>query len=315
MMGDRRAIVLVAAREIRERVRSRAFLLSSIFIVLVVSAAVIVPSLDGTARRERAGVTGATPPGLAGALRDAARADGTELGLRSYPSVAAGEGAVRDGDVGVLIVAGERLVWRSEPDARLAGLVGAAVQRVRWSERAAAAGLSPSQAAALLQPQPLPARQLEATDPDRDARETIAMIGFLLLFMVVVFYGNAVAEGVAQEKGGRVMEVLLCRVRAQDLLTGKVVGIGLVGLSQMLLAAVAGAAAILAVEDVDVPAAVPTTLAMAVLWFALGYAFWSVVFAAAGALVSRAEDLSSAVLPLTWVHALRRVRDLRPGRA
>jgi ABC-2 type transport system permease protein len=203
-----------------------------------------------------------------------------------------------------LIVAGRRLVWKSEPDTRLAAIVTVAAQRVRWSERAAALGLSPAQAAALLDPAPLPARRLDAPDPDRDSRETIAMIGFLLLLTVVIFYGNAVAEGVAQEKGGRVMEVLLSRIRAQDLLTGKVVGIGLVGLSQVLVAALAGVAAAVAVQAVDVPAAVPAALAMTVLWFALGYAFWSVVFAAAGALVSRVEDLQAATLPLTWILTL-----------
>lgn len=119
--------------------------------------------------------------------------------------------------------------------------------------------------------------------------------------MTVIFYGNAVAEGVAQEKGGRIMEVLLCRVRAQDLLAGKVLGIGLVGLGQVLIAAIAGAAVVLAVEEVDVPTAVPATLAMTVLWFALGYAFWSVAFAASGALVSRVEDLQSVAAPLTYV--------------
>jgi ABC-2 type transport system permease protein len=109
-----------------------------------------------------------------------------------------------------------------------------------------------------------------------------------------------VAEGVAQEKGTRVMELLVCRVRPRELLAGKVLGIGLVGLGQMLLALSAGAIGIAALGTVDVPAAVPAALAAAVLWFALGYAFRSVAFAAVGALVSRAEDLQAAVAPLTW---------------
>jgi ABC-2 type transport system permease protein len=113
-----------------------------------------------------------------------------------------------------------------------------------------------------------------------------------------------VAEGVAQEKGTRVMELLVCRVRPRDLLAGKVLGIGLVGLAQMLVALVAGGAAIVALDTVDVPAAVPATLASAVLWFALGYAFWSVALAAVGVLVSRVEDLQAAVAPLTWTMTL-----------
>jgi ABC-2 type transport system permease protein len=201
----------------------------------------------------------------------------------------------------VLIVAGERLVWKAEPDAELAAVMSSAVQRVRFGERAVALGLTPAQATTLLAPAPLPERQLEAADPDRDARETIAFVSFIVLLMMLITYGTAVADGVAQEKGTRVMELLVCRVRPRELLAGKVLGIGLVGLGQMLLALIAGAAAIVALDTIDVPTAVPATLASAVLWFALGYAFWSVAFAAVGAMVSRVEDLSAAVLPLTWI--------------
>ena len=72
----------------------------------------------------------------------------------------------------------------------------------------------------------------------------------------------------------------------------------------MLLALIAGAVAIVALDTVDVPAAVPATLVSAVLWFALGYAFWSVAYAAVGALVSRVEDLQAAVAPLSWTMLL-----------
>ena len=189
-------------------------------------------------------------------LRDTARADQARLELRRYATVAAGERAVRDGQAGVLIVNGQRLVWKSEPSVRLAAVVTAAIQRVRAAERAAALGLSPAQADALLAPAPLPAHSLQAPDPDRDSRDAIAFVGFLVLLMVILWYGSAVAEGVAQEKGTRVMELLLCRVHPRDLLAGKVLGIGLVGLAQMLLALAAAAAAILAFDTLDVPTAV-----------------------------------------------------------
>ena len=238
-------------------------------------------------RRPRSRLRCATPPGpatrgwMCGAIRASPPA--------RRPSAT--------GEADVLIVAGRRLVWKAEPDAELAAIVTGAVQRVRFSERAAALGLTATQAATLLAPAPLPASRLEPAAADQDARETIAFVSFIVLLMMVLGYGSAVAEGVAQEKGTRVMELLVCRVRPRDLLAGKVLGIGLVGFGQMLLALIAGAAAIVALDTVEVPDAVPATLASAVLWFALGYAFLSVAFAAVGALVSRVEDLSGAVLP------------------
>jgi ABC-2 type transport system permease protein len=302
MTSGRRSIVLVAWREITERTQGRAFLLSTLAIVAVVLAGVIVPALDDQTTRVRAGVTGATPAALELALRDAARADDARLELRRYATVAAGETALRDDDADVLIVAGDRLVWKSEPDAGVAAVVTAAVQRVRFSERAASLGLTAAQATGLLAP--VPTRTLEAVDPDQEAREAMAFVSFIVLLLMLLTYGTAVAEGVAQEKGTRVMELLVCRVRPRDLLAGKVLGIGLVGLGQMLLAMLAGAAAIVALDSIEVPAAVPAALASAVLWFALGYAFWSVALAAVGALVSRAEDLQAAVAPLTWTMTL-----------
>jgi ABC-2 type transport system permease protein len=302
MTPGRRAIFLVGWREITERTQGRAFLIATLAIIAVVLAGVIVPALNDQTTRVRAGITGVTPTELQGALRDAARAGDTRLELRRYPTVAAGEAAVRGGDADVLIVAGERLVWKAEPDAEIAAVVTGAVQRVRFSERAAALGVTAEQAATLLAP--APARTLDTADPDQEAREAIAFVTFIVLLLMLLTYGTAVAEGVAQEKGTRVMELLVCRLRPRDLLAGKVLGIGLVGLVQMLLALLAGGAAIVALDTVDVPAAVPATLASAVLWFALGYAFWSVALAAVGALVSRVEDLQAAVAPLTWTMTL-----------
>lgn len=295
------AVMLIAARELRARLRSRAFAISTVAIVALVLAAVIIPALDDRTTTFQAGLTGATPAALATALQDSARADGARLELDRPRSVAAGEAAVRDGDLDVLVVGGRQLVWKGEPQTRLAAIVGGALQRVEVARRAETLGLSPAQTAALLAPAAAATRRLEPAQADQDAREVIAAAGLMLLLGVLLGYGASIAEGVAQEKGGRIVELLLCRVRARDLLAGKVLGIGLVGLSQLLLALVAAAVAIVALDAVDVPHAVPAMLVTTVGWFVLGFAFWSVAFAAVGALVSRAEEVQSAYSPLSWL--------------
>jgi ABC-2 type transport system permease protein len=293
----------VAAREIRERSRSRAFALSTLAIVALVLAGVIVPALGDKTSHMRAGMTAAAPAELAAGLRDAARAADVRLSLRRYTTTAAGEAALDDRRVDVLLD-GDAVVWRKEPDGQNEAILAAATQRVRFAQRASALGLTGAQAAQLLAPAAVPARTLHPAAPDAEAREAIAFVSFLVLLLMLLLYGTAVAEGVAQEKGTRVMELLVCRVRPRDLLAGKVIGIGLVGLAQMLVALLAAGIAIVAVERIDVPAAVPTALASAVLWFALGYAFWSVAMAAVAALVSRVEDLQAAIAPLTWTITL-----------
>jgi ABC-2 type transport system permease protein len=291
MSSGVRTVGLVAAREITERTHSRAFLIATAVIVALVVGGVVVPGIADDDPKLRAGLTGSTPQTLTRALAATTGAAETRLELRRYRTLAAGEVAVRDGKVDVLIVKGEGTVWESEPDPEHAAIVDSALQRVQILRRAADLGLSPADTARLLAPAQLQARSLEPPDPDRDARDAIAAVGLIVLLGVLLGYGSAVAEGVAQEKGGRIMEVLLSRVRPRDLLAGKVLGIGLIGLGQLLVL----------FDSVDAPDAVPAALASTVLWFVLGYAFWSVAFAAVGALVSRAEDVQSAYAPLSWI--------------
>lgn len=294
-------MLLVAGRELRVRMRSRVFAVSTVAIVALVLAAVIIPALDDQTASFRVGLAGATPVALTDALDEAAGADGARLELERFADVRAGERALRDGAAQTLVVGGRRLVWKSEPDPRLAAIVTVALQRAAVVRRASALGLSARETQTLLASAVAPARRLQPTQPDQDARDVIAAAGLILLLGVLLGYGASIAEGVAQEKGGRIMELLLSRVQARDLLAGKVLGIGVVGLAQMLLAGTAAAVAIVAVDAVEVPRAVPEMLATTLVWFVLGYAFWSVAFAAVGALVSRAEDVQSAYSPLTWL--------------
>jgi ABC-2 type transport system permease protein len=296
---SRRAVGLVAWREIEQRVRGRAFLLGTLALIVMVFAAMLIPNLgaseDGTLE---VGLVGRTPSALVWALDAGAEGIGATLAPSRYGTLAAGERALRAGEVGVLVVDGRTLVWKSEPDDRLQAVAGGAIQRLQWQRRAAALGLTASQAEALLAAQPVPERQLDPADPDADARYAAALLGLLLLGLTLSLYGQAVANGVAQEKGTRVMEVLLARVSARELLAGKVLGIGIVGLAQLLVAAVASLAAIVALDQIEVPSAVPSVVGWVILWFVLGYAFYSVLYAALGALVSRAEDVEGAQAPL-----------------
>ena len=118
---------------------------------------------------------------------------------------------------------------------------------------------------------------------------------------MLIFYGQAVAQGVTEEKSSRVVELLLTTVTPRRLLTGKVLGIGLLGLAQLLLAGCAALVAGRLAGGAGLPSAASAAVALVLLWFILGYAFYSVAFAAVGALVSRQEDLSTAIVPITLV--------------
>jgi ABC-2 type transport system permease protein len=93
---------------------------------------------------------------------------------------------------------------------------------------------------------------------------------------------------------------LLERVRSHELLAGKVIGIGVVGLLQFAAMVIAGLAA-LVISGASVPNDIWASVPMTVFWFLGGYAFYSTLFALAGSLVSRQEDAQGASAPILTV--------------
>lgn len=132
------------------------------------------------------------------------------------------------------------------------------------------------------------------------ARDVAALAAGILLYVAMTMYGAAVANGVAQEKTSRAAEVLLAAVRPRQLLTGKVLGIGTCGVGQLAIPVIAALIANAIVHSARVPSSVWVLLPVTLLWFALGYAFYAFLFAAAGAMIARQEEVQFATAPLTF---------------
>jgi ABC-2 type transport system permease protein len=127
------------------------------------------------------------------------------------------------------------------------------------------------------------------------------MLMTVLLLMVLATYGNLVLSGVVEEKASRVVEVLLARVPPRNLLAGKVVGIGLLGLAQVGITAVAAIIATVAVDSLDVPAIRAAVIVWAVVWFVLGYTLYAMAYGTLGSLATRTEDAQSVAGPVQVV--------------
>ena len=284
-MNDRRVIALVARRELRERLRSRTFLYATLFLLIAVGASTALNGFFSRDTTFRIAVVAPAPRDLAGALqRSAAPFDGT-VRLRVVGSPAAGRRALEDDRVdALLLLRDDRLVFRAEVDQELAAVVDTAVRTVRRH----------------LPPEPeVAAATLErpASEPS-DAEVAVALFGAVLLLSSLAIYGQWVLAGVVEEKSNRVVELILSAVRPRHMLAGKVIGIGLLGLGQLML--VAGlAAALIAAGAYDAPAALGRNILLVVPWFGLGFALYAVAFAAAGALASRQQDASAAGQPIT----------------
>jgi ABC-2 type transport system permease protein len=131
-----------------------------------------------------------------------------------------------------------------------------------------------------------------------DADEVLAYFGTIILFATIIGYGQMTLLGVAEEKSSRVVEVVLGCVEPNRLLAGKVIGIGAFALAQVgaLLGTVFVMLSVL--DTVPLPDATGKTLITILGFFLLGYAFYSTVYAAFGALMARTENASNAAGPL-----------------
>jgi ABC-2 type transport system permease protein len=293
---------LVALREMRERSRSSAFRAGLAIMLLVVVAAVVVPAVidDGRVTRD-VGVTGTVPEELPRTMVDHAEAVDVTVRVHRFDGVSTGEEAVRDGNIDVLVTDARTLAWRGQADERLRAVVIGAIQLVAVRERAAAAGIDPDDLLALVAPVPIESVELGVVAGRSPDNETAAYIMSLLLLMAIATYGNLVLTGVVEEKSNRVVEVLLARMPARNLLAGKVAGIGLLGFGQFVVTALAALVATMVVGSGDLPAVSGGVLAWVVAWFVLGYALYAMAYGALGSLASRTEDASGVAGPVSTV--------------
>ncbi|MCL2530936.1 MAG: ABC transporter permease [Oscillospiraceae bacterium] len=130
-----------------------------------------------------------------------------------------------------------------------------------------------------------------------------SLVLMMIMFMSVHSYGTSVAMSVATEKSTRVMETLIVSAKPPRILVGKVIGMGSVGLVQMLgLIIIAGLLSALT-SGADAPVEMSMgdinlwVAPLLLLYFLAGYALYALINAMLGAMVSKLEDLNSALAP------------------
>jgi ABC-2 type transport system permease protein len=290
----RRAVALVARRELRERLRSKAFMASLAVQLLILVGVVAISALSGSGP-ETVRVGSVTPAdrAVAEAARSQARALDLKVEVRRLPDGPAAVRAVRDERVDIAL-AGGRLVAGSDPDAKQVALLQSAARDVRARALLRADGLTGAEIERALAPPPLQVTEVD----DGQAGQGLAAIASLLLYVALFSVGFYVASGVIEEKSSRVVELILSTIRPVHLMAGKVLGIGLVGIVQVAVVGGVGIAVALASGEVELPSATAETAALVVVYFVFGYALYAAAFAAAGSLVTRQEDSQSSTTPL-----------------
>lgn len=310
-MTGPRAAWLVARRELRERSKGRTYRLTTLILVVLVVAAIVLPAVidgdDGVTYD--LGLVGDPGPQFLSTLELLAEATGSTVADQSFPTLRAGEEAVTSGDVDALLVDGAEVVVQQAAQSDLfitggsglIGLLNGTAQTLEFQEIVAGSGVSADELASALTTEPLSVRGLEPEDPNRATNQAVSFAAMFLLYFAILSYGAWTLNGVIEEKSNRIVEVLLSAVRPHHLLAGKVLGIGLLGLIQLVLVSGSALIAALAVDLFDLPSVTFSVLGSVVLWFVLGFGFYAVAYAGLGALVSRMEDAQAVATPLTLV--------------
>ena len=299
-MNRWRQVALLAKREFKERATSKPFLITMSILVLMILAVGPAVSFFVSDETEatRIGLVGDEPATIEQALDAQAAVFEIEVELVRYSDRAAAETALTDGDAAVVLADGTEIVFHTDVSSRLSALVGGAVNTSVKSEALADLGLSDGEVAAVVAPVRITVVTLEEEDVEEDTKRAAAFIGTLALYISILMFGQFVAMGTVEEKQNRVVEVILSRVRPWQILVGKVVGIGVLGLLQLAL--LAGAAYFSAqmadLSDVDLASIGLPIIAGVFFWFILGYTFYAFLYAAVGSTVSRQEDLQGAMM-------------------
>lgn len=306
-MTSWQAIRLVMGREMRERSRSGAFIVSVVIVLLFVAAGLVLPLIfSGNDVHYEVGVAGEGNQQVIDAALALANYEGAErktnIEVVRFDTLASAEKAADEGEVGGVLVNGREFVVRGA-DGESGGDLERLLQRGARSVQIKTLVASGAEdVVEILTSDPLGVRSLSGADTEENTgRMVVAFGGLFLLYMAVLLYGSMILTGVTEEKTNRVVEVLLAAFEPWQLLAGKIIGIGLLGLAQFVGTVSIALVGIKVTGVYGLPELPIDSMLILVLWFILGYSLFAVVFGAAGALVSRAEDAQSVVAPISLV--------------
>ncbi len=302
-MSPFRSTMLVAERELRETMRRKTFWIVLAVLFLGSTAAVVLPEVldDDDPTTYHVAVSG-DATGFGPALQALGPAVDGEIEIVPVTDVDAARQQVDDDDAAVGVVLGDHpddaptIIVRAGSHERLVGAVSQALAAASLDQRLSDAGLSDDEIGDVLT---APAPVLDERDTESESRRGASFALSLVLYLLLLTVMIQVANGIAIEKANRISEVLLAIVRPGPLMFGKVIGVGVTGVTALLIT-LAPVVAKLVIGG-DLPEGIGAAVAGSAVWFGLGLTFYLLIAAALGALVERQEEAGAVVSPLTAI--------------
>ena len=315
---------LIAKREYLERVRTKAFLVMTVLIPLLMVGGIVGTAIAGRSQQSNSHIAVVSPDLTLGTdlQRELEHGKNSKMLVDVISPAAADTRRVLDGELsskqldGYLWVTAPRSAAarptftytpRSRADIVTRGTIKDALETVLTREGLAHRGLGAADVDALMAPVAMDSSQAGKNDSSEGAFFS-AYVLFFLMYFVIMLYGMNVARSIIEEKTSRVFEVLLATIRPEEMMAGKVIGVGSVGLTQVgiwLITAVllTSTPLIAHLTGVDVHVSLAATqIVFFVVYFLLGYLLYSSIAAALGAMTNSEQELQQLnmflVLPL-----------------
>jgi ABC-2 type transport system permease protein len=299
---------LVAERELTVKLHDKTFLWSTGFMLLIIVASIAVSAFLSNRTQERTiGVVDGAGARIVAAAADRAREDSQ---LRLTTERAGSRAAVRrllaDGtvDVALLPVAGTgdgprwEVLGQKDVDGDLRDRLADAVA---GSELAANARDVGSSSDVILAGTTLRERVVDDSGLESGLRYGLGFAFSFLFYVTALVFGLSIAQGVIEEKQSRVVEILAAAIPIRALLTGKVVGNSVLAIGQVVLLSGVGLIGMALSDQGDLLAPVLGAGAWFVVFFLLGFVALACVWAVAGSVATRAEDLQATTTPVQAV--------------
>ena len=290
-----RGLMLVAGREIRVRGLSKANLISLIITVAIVGILAALPTImsGGDDEPEKLGLAGTNTAAMQAQLEAMGGFD-----ITVYDSAAEAERAVEDETVEAAVADGS-LYSRDGVANEVETKLDAAWQAASVQTNLANAGLSDQEIAGALTVQPLEFVTLESGGVNGPLDYFTGLIISIMMLMMLMTPVQYIAMGVVEEKSSRIVEILLTSLKPWQLLGGKVIGLGLISLVNLVAMVAVGLGVTAATGGLDdLPPGTASAALSTVGWWLIALALFGTLAGGVGSLVSRQEESGSVLTPL-----------------
>ncbi|WP_237186094.1 ABC transporter permease [Rothia nasimurium] len=291
---------IVATREIMVKLRDKSFIGGTIFSLVIILAAILIPYFVSSGSTDYTVATSDDRASSLVAAADAASDDETSYTATQVDSADAARTLVADGDADAYLAPtdqGWELVFDSSPDNSLVTELSAAITSTVTAENAAASGVDLEALAAGTQV----STSVLSGNSNAGLAFLIAMVFAMIFYMTTVLFGVAIANSVVEEKQNRIVEIIATAIPLGQLLAGKIVGNIVLAILQVAIYAVAGLIGMQITGSASEFGWILPSVGWFALFYVVGFAAIATIWAAVGAMAARTEDIANLSNPITMV--------------